>query len=80
MSIFPTKILLATDGSSEARLALTTAADMAKSTNSELHVAYVFPTAVQRPFPNPITSRHVRYSNMSSRKPCSRPRPSSTSR
>src|SRR5215216_1828527 len=57
MSIFPTKILLATDGSSEASLALTTAADMANSTNSELHVAYVFPTAVQRPFPNPITSR-----------------------
>ena len=57
MSIFPTKILLATDGSKEARLALTTAADMANSTNSELHVAYVFPTAVQRPFPNPITAR-----------------------
>ena len=57
MSIFPTKILLATEGSSEASLALTTAADMANSTNSELHVAYVFPTAVQRPFPNPITSR-----------------------
>jgi nucleotide-binding universal stress UspA family protein len=57
MSIFPTKILLATDGSKEARLALTTAADLAKSTNSELHVTYVFPTAVQRPFPNPITAR-----------------------
>ena len=57
MSIFPAKILLATDGSSEASLALTTAADVAQSTNSELHVAYVFPTAVQRPFPNPITSR-----------------------
>jgi nucleotide-binding universal stress UspA family protein len=57
MSIFPTKILLATDGSSEASLALTTAADLANSTSSELHVAYVFPTAVQRPFPNPITSR-----------------------
>jgi len=57
MSIFPTKILLATDGSSEARLALTTAADLAHSTNSELHLAYAFPTAVQRPFPNPITSR-----------------------
>jgi hypothetical protein len=57
MSIFPTKILLATDGSKEASLALTTAADMAQSTNSELHLAYVFPTAVQRPFPNPITSR-----------------------
>jgi nucleotide-binding universal stress UspA family protein len=57
VSIFPTKILLATDGSEEARLALTTAADMAQSTDSELHVAYVFPTAVQRPFPNPITAR-----------------------
>ena len=33
MSIFPTKILLATDGSKEARLALTTAADLAHSTN-----------------------------------------------
>ena len=30
---------------------------MAHSTNSELHLAYVFPTAVHRPFPNPITSR-----------------------
>jgi len=57
MSIFPVKILLATDGSKEARLALTTATDIAKRTDSELHVAYVFPTAVQRPFPNPITSR-----------------------
>jgi nucleotide-binding universal stress UspA family protein len=57
MSIFPTTILVATDGSEEAALALTTAADLSKSTNSELHLAYVFPTAVQRPFPNPITSR-----------------------
>jgi nucleotide-binding universal stress UspA family protein len=57
MSIFPTKILLATDGSKEAGLSLTTAADLAHSTNSELHVAYVFPTAVQRPFPNPILAR-----------------------
>ena len=57
MSIFPTTILVATDGSEEAKLALTTSADLAKSTNSELHIAYVFPTAVQRPFPNPITSR-----------------------
>jgi nucleotide-binding universal stress UspA family protein len=57
MSIFPTTILVATDGSEEAALALTTAADMSQSTNSELHVAYVFRTAVQRPFPNPITSR-----------------------
>jgi nucleotide-binding universal stress UspA family protein len=41
MSIFPTTILLATDGSGEAQLAATTAADLAKSTNSELHVVHV---------------------------------------
>jgi nucleotide-binding universal stress UspA family protein len=41
MSIFPTTILLATDGSAEAELAATTAADLAKSTNSELHVVHV---------------------------------------
>lgn len=38
MSIFPTKILVATDGSSDAELAITTAADLATSTGSELHV------------------------------------------
>jgi nucleotide-binding universal stress UspA family protein len=41
MSIFSTSILLATDGSREAELAATTAADLAKSTGSELHVVYV---------------------------------------
>jgi nucleotide-binding universal stress UspA family protein len=41
MSIFPTRILLATDGSEEAQLAATTAADLAQRTNSELHVATV---------------------------------------
>jgi nucleotide-binding universal stress UspA family protein len=41
VSIFPTKILLATDGSKDAELAATTAADLANSTNSELHVATV---------------------------------------
>ena len=41
MSIFPTTILLATDGSEEAQLAATTAADLARSTGSELHVVYV---------------------------------------
>jgi len=43
MSIFPTTILLATDGSREAGLARTTAIDLAESTNSELHVVTVAP-------------------------------------
>jgi nucleotide-binding universal stress UspA family protein len=41
MSIFPTKILLATDGSREAELAGQTAADIANKTASELHVLHV---------------------------------------
>ena len=41
MSIFPTKVLLATDGSKEAHLAATTAADLAEKTNSELHIVTV---------------------------------------
>ena len=43
MSIFPTKILLATDGSRDAALARTTAVDMATTTDSELHVVTVAP-------------------------------------
>jgi nucleotide-binding universal stress UspA family protein len=42
MSIFPTKVLLATDGSEEAELAARTAADLAQKTGSELHVVHVF--------------------------------------
>jgi nucleotide-binding universal stress UspA family protein len=41
MSIFPTKILLATDGSKEAELAFASAADLSEKTASELHVVYV---------------------------------------
>jgi len=41
MSIFPTKILLASDGSREAQLAARTAAELANSTNSELHLIIV---------------------------------------
>ena len=43
MSIFPTTILLATDGSEEAQLAATTATDLAQKTNSELHLITVGP-------------------------------------
>ena len=41
MSIFPTKILLATDGSEDAALAVRIAAGIDQKTNSELHVLYV---------------------------------------
>jgi nucleotide-binding universal stress UspA family protein len=42
MSIFPTKVLLATDGSEVADLAARTAAELADKTGSELHVVHVF--------------------------------------
>jgi nucleotide-binding universal stress UspA family protein len=41
MSIFPTKILLATDASEEAALAARTATDIADKTDSELYVVLV---------------------------------------
>jgi nucleotide-binding universal stress UspA family protein len=41
MSSFPTKILLATDGSEEAELAALRAVDLANATDSELHVVHV---------------------------------------
>jgi nucleotide-binding universal stress UspA family protein len=41
MSIFPSRILLATDASQEAHLAATTAAELASTTGSELHVVHV---------------------------------------
>jgi nucleotide-binding universal stress UspA family protein len=47
MSIFPTKILLATDGSKEARLAAQAAAELSKDTGSEVHVAYVVPSPTE---------------------------------
>ena len=43
MSIFPARILLATDGSADAELALTTDVDIAKITDSELHVVTAGP-------------------------------------
>jgi nucleotide-binding universal stress UspA family protein len=42
VSIFPTKILLATDDSEEAELAAGTAADLTRSTSSELHAVRIF--------------------------------------
>src|SRR3712207_2840973 len=42
MAIFPTRILLATDGSKEAELAAKTASDLAQNPHSELRVVHVF--------------------------------------
>jgi nucleotide-binding universal stress UspA family protein len=47
VSIFPTKVLLATDDSGDAELAAFTAVSLAKSTGSELHVVHVW-----RPVPS----------------------------
>src|SRR5829696_5107039 len=41
MSIFPTRILLAIDGSEQAELAALRAVDLADATDSELHVVHV---------------------------------------
>ena len=41
MSIFPTRILLATDGSEQAELAALRAVELADATDSELHVVHV---------------------------------------
>ena len=43
MSIFPTKVLLATDGSQDAELAASSAVELAKAGASELHVLHVGP-------------------------------------
>ena len=45
MSIFPTRILLAVDGSGEAELATRTAVDLAQMSDSELHVVHVIDAA-----------------------------------
>ena len=41
MGLFPTRILLATDGSEEAELAALRAVDSAERTDSELHLVHV---------------------------------------
>ncbi len=68
MSIFPTKILLATDGSQEAALAARTAADIAGKTGSELHVVHArlmlpwagYPTAAGAPTSGPVDAEEAR--------------------
>jgi nucleotide-binding universal stress UspA family protein len=47
MSVFPTTILLATDGSDEGKLATQAAAELSRDTGSEVHVVYVLPSPAQ---------------------------------
>ncbi len=51
MSIFPTKILLATDGSEEAEMAALRAVELADATESELHVVHVGLLPLTPPYP-----------------------------
>jgi nucleotide-binding universal stress UspA family protein len=51
MSLFPGRILLATDGSEEAELAATVAVKLAKSTGSELHLVHVKLLPLTPPYP-----------------------------
>jgi nucleotide-binding universal stress UspA family protein len=63
MSIFPTKVLLATDGSREAELAARTAVDLAQKTHSELHVVHGFGIARIGPpvYPEATVLQSVEY-------------------
>ena len=47
MSVFPTTILLATDGSEEGKLATQAATELSRETGSEVHVVYVLPAPAQ---------------------------------
>jgi nucleotide-binding universal stress UspA family protein len=47
MSVFPTTILLATDGSEEGKMATQAATELSRATGSEVHVVYVLPSPAQ---------------------------------
>jgi nucleotide-binding universal stress UspA family protein len=63
MSIFPTKVLVATDGSREAQLAAQSAADLSNKTNSELHLVHVFGIAPVGPpvYPEATTLQSAQF-------------------
>ena len=53
MNVFPTRILLASDGSESAAHATPVAVELSKKTHSELHVLYVGEDAYSTPLPYP---------------------------
>jgi nucleotide-binding universal stress UspA family protein len=52
--MFPTRILLATDGSEEASLAAEAAVELANGTGSELHLVHVVSTVPELPYPHAV--------------------------
>jgi nucleotide-binding universal stress UspA family protein len=59
MSVFPTKILLATDGSEDAAQAREAAADLARRSGSELHLVHVWHD-VPSPYAHAFVKRELR--------------------
>src|SRR5215212_5417715 len=59
MSVFPTKILLSTDGSKDAAEAREAATDLARRTGSELHLAHVWHD-VPSPYAHAFVKRELR--------------------
>jgi hypothetical protein len=59
MSVFPTKILLATDGSNDAVLAARATADVSREVGSELYVVHVWQADFARAYA--VTMPGVRY-------------------
>ena len=62
MAIFPTRVLLATDGSPDATLAAQSAVELCERTSSELHVVHVgeyLPTFYAQTEEEPAELRHI---------------------
>jgi len=57
VSIFPTKIVLATDGSEDANLALRAAVDLVEKTGSELHVVHTWHSVLSTRFESYIRAQ-----------------------
>jgi nucleotide-binding universal stress UspA family protein len=57
MSLFPSRILLTTDGSKETELAAKVAVELAKSTGAELHVVHVSLLPITPPYPEVLDWR-----------------------
>ena len=59
--MFPTKILLATNGSKESALAEAAAVELSEGTGSELHVVCVVKTAPEMPYPRMAFRERTEY-------------------